>query len=85
MSNKKTGAEELRAIVSWIDNTRESVLDQYTAEELIKLWRMFVLSDWDFYLDQWTPTQRALALQGVVPKWDDQERPIIEDAPTLQS
>lgn len=72
---KETGANTLRRLVRWLDNTNETALDGYTPEELVQLLRMYDASGWDFTLDQWTPEQRADALKGFVPEWDDEERP----------
>lgn len=78
---KKTGADELRTMVKWLDNTRENVLDRYTAEELLTLYRVFLKCEWDKTLDEWTPEQRAQALVGIVPLWNDEEVPIMPDNP----
>lgn len=39
MAEPLSGADELRAIVRWLDYHRESFLDRFTAEQLIALWR----------------------------------------------
>jgi hypothetical protein len=79
MIEKLSGADELRRLVNWCNNTTENVLDRYTAEELLTFFRAQRASDWDLTLDQWTPDQRADALQGKVPKWDESQRAIPSD------
>lgn len=37
MSTKITGAEKLRRTVNWIDYQKEYFLDEFTAEQLLKL------------------------------------------------
>jgi hypothetical protein len=37
MADKITGAEKLRHTVNWIDYQRETFLDEFTAEQLLKL------------------------------------------------
>jgi hypothetical protein len=79
MGRDLTGAEELRAVVRWMDNTNEGVLDPYTPAQLIQLYEMFVASGWDFTLDQWTERQRIEALGGKPPSWNDEEQPVYAD------
>lgn len=71
----RTGAEELRLIVSNMDATREGFNDDKTVEQLIQIGRMLLASEWDIYPDQWTRRQVREALKGRPPTWDDQERP----------
>lgn len=68
--DEKTGADELRLIVQNMNVTRESFNDQYTLEELIQIYRMHLLSEWDFYPDEWTSRQVKEALKGIPPKWN---------------
>lgn len=73
---ERTGAEELRAVVSIIDGLRESFNDRFTAEQLLKLVRMHWASEWDIPPDEWTPRQIRESLRGKPPRWDDGERPV---------
>lgn len=73
--NELTGAELLRLIVQNVNTTRESFNDQYSLEELIQIHRMFLLSDWDIYPDDWTKRQVKEALQGIPPQWSKNEKP----------
>ena len=73
--NDMTGAELLRLIVSNLNTTRESFNDQFSLEELVQIHRMFYLSDWDIYPDDWTKRQVKEALRGVPPQWTKDEKP----------
>lgn len=70
------GADEMRLIVRNIGNCRQSFVDQFTAEQLLQLFRMQLASGWDFYPDQWEARQVSEALQGVAPAWDNDETPL---------
>jgi hypothetical protein len=48
-----SGADELRRVVSNMDTTSESFNDDFTAEQLLQIYRMLVLSEWDIYPDEW--------------------------------
>lgn len=74
--NTLSGAEELRLCISNMNTTNESFNDRYSAEQLIQINRMLVLSGWDIYPDQWTQRQVREALAGTPPRFDDNERPI---------
>jgi hypothetical protein len=77
MSDRKlTGAEELRRIVRVMGDVRESFNDRFSAEQLLVIYRAHQACGWDYYPDQWTEGQVQAALRGVLPKWDDGERPI---------
>ena len=74
--NNKTGMETLRHMVKFFNNCAESFLDKYSIEELIKIYAAWEASEWDFYPDCWTADQVAGALVGIVPQWDENEKPI---------
>ncbi len=76
--DKLTGIERLRRAVSTFNAVNETFNDQFTAEELLLIHRMYCLADWDLYPDEWAPRQVAEALRGKAPRWDDQERPVYE-------
>jgi hypothetical protein len=80
-----TGIEELRACVEALNNCREDFLnperDTMSAEQLLKIWRMWQESGktWDIWPDQWTKRQVKEALRGVVPRWNAQGKPVYGD------
>lgn len=71
-----TGIEELRRAVNLFGNTREDFNTDYTAEELIKIYRAYKASGWDITPDEWTQKQVDHALRkGRAPSWDDNGNP----------
>jgi len=72
----RTGAEELRLIVTNLGHCREGFLDRYSAEQLLAIGRAQIACDWDIFPDQWTPKQIRGALLGRVPLFDDDGRPL---------
>jgi len=74
------GAEELRRAVALLDNMRESFNDSHTTAELLQLCRVYRACEWDIAPDRWTPDQLSAALQGVVPRWDEDGRPVEQGA-----
>lgn len=75
----QTGMEELRLLVKNFNGCAESFLDRFSVEELITLHRIHQQSDWDIQPDHWEEQQVREALQGIVPSWDDQERPVYSE------
>ena len=81
-TNDRTGAEELRLIVSNMNTTSETFNDRYTLEQLVQIGRMLLASEWDIYPDQWTDRQVREALKGIPPQWDKAtEKPIYQRKP----
>ncbi len=78
-SSPRTGAEELRLLVSNLDYTSESFNDRWTLEQLVQLHRMLQASEWDILPDVWTERQVDEALAGIPPSWDDDENPVYDD------
>jgi hypothetical protein len=81
MAEQMTGIDELRMCVDALNGCREDFLaavrDPFSAEDLLKIWRAWRASEWDFYPDQWTPRQVREALRGIAPRWDkDTEKPV---------
>ncbi len=73
-----TGAEELRAAVKALSHCNETFLDEFTAEQLLKLWRAWRACGWDYFPDQWTREQvRAAIYRGVVPEFSDPNHPTV--------
>lgn len=71
------GIEELRRTVKLFDICNETFNEQFTAEQLLVLYRLHIQSGWDIPPDQWTENQIEAALaMYVVPKWNDNEEPI---------
>lgn len=56
-----TGAEELRRIVGCLSACRESALDPFTAEQLVKIVRACWLTGYDVYPDDLTLAERKYA------------------------
>jgi hypothetical protein len=80
MSHERTGMEKLRIAVNALNYCRESFLDQFTSEELLKIHAAWTASGWDIFPDQWTARQVQEALQGTPPKWTDEEcTPVYSD------
>ena len=71
-----SGADQLRLIASNIDCTNETFNGRYSADQLLKIFRALVLSEWDIMPDCWTQRQIREALKGKPPKFDDRERPL---------
>lgn len=57
----KTGAEELRHIVNLLDMSREGASDPFNAEELIRIVRACLASEWDILPDNLTLAERKYA------------------------
>lgn len=64
-----SGIDLLRLIVHNAGNTREDFWDGKTAEQIIQIGRMHLLSEWDIYPDEWTARQVTEALAGAPPRW----------------
>lgn len=55
----------------------ESFLQRFNTVALLQIHKAWCLSDWDFLPDCWTNQQiRDAIINGIPPKWDDQERPV---------
>lgn len=80
-ADKLFGVEELRRAVNLFDNCNEGFNQQFTAEELLILWRMYCVCGWDFAPDEWTDIQVENALNGIIPTWDKNERPMYPETP----
>ncbi len=80
MTEKMTGIEELRTIVGAMDQCRESFMDPFTAEEIVKIWRAWRACEFDIYPDQWSKRQVKEALRGIVPRFDSNEKPVYASA-----
>ncbi len=76
------GIDELRDLVTAFNACREDFNTEFTTEQLLQLWRMWLATEADVYPDEWTAAQVTAALAGVVPRWDAQEHPIAQEIPT---
>lgn len=81
---KQSGADELRMAVRLLGDVNESLLDCYSAAELLQLVRMWRASKWDISPDEWTARQLHEATrkhQPRSPNWREingMMRPIYE-------
>jgi hypothetical protein len=57
----ETGAEELRRIVSCLNSSTEGAVDDFTAEEVIRIVRACWSSPWDIWPDNLTDGERKYA------------------------
>lgn len=78
------GIDILRKAVNLFNNCNETFNQQFTENELLKLYRMFSICGWDIPPDRWTVDQIDGALiLGKVPAWDDDEKPARSEAPPI--
>lgn len=54
----------------------DSFNEQYSAAQLLALWRVYNENECAVFPDQWAPRQVAEALEGRAPKWDDELRAV---------
>lgn len=71
-----TGMEKLRKAVSLFNNCNESFLDRFTVTELLCIHDAWLKSEWCIRPDYWEEEQVTQALFGIVPTWDDDEKPV---------
>lgn len=76
--NKLTGADLLRRVVGNMNATREGFNHEFTAEQLIQIGKMLLLSEWDILPDRWTKRQVKEALAGTPPRWTDSGKPVYQ-------
>lgn len=69
---QKFAIDELRLIVRNFDDCRDSFNQNYTIDQLVQIHRMWMACDWDNYPDTWEDRQVEEALQGIVPRWNNQ-------------
>jgi hypothetical protein len=60
----QNGADMIRACYNLINNCREDFVMQFTAEELLLLYRAYKRSEWDITPDRWTGDEIEAALRG---------------------
>lgn len=66
----------MRAMVRLFNNCREGFNEQFGMRQLEKLYDAYKACGWDIAPDRWTARQVREALRGVLPQWDDEERPM---------
>ena len=71
-----TGMEKLRKAVSLFNNCNESFLDRFSEAELLCIYEAWSKSGWDITPDDWEEQQVTNALFGIVPQWDNDEKPL---------
>lgn len=70
------GVELLRQAVYLASLEGEDFNGRWSADQFLRLTRMHALCGWDFVPAQWTVRQVREALLGIVPQWDENERPV---------
>lgn len=73
---KRTGADELRYAVQVINSQPENFNDKYTAEQLLKLARAYMVDETAPYPAFWTERQIRDALRGKAPQWNANMKPV---------
>lgn len=77
MSGAEFGIDELRAARNIFSYCNETFNQRFTTEELLAIAKAHRAAAWDFLPDTWTDQQIAEALRGIVPEWDENERPVL--------
>lgn len=77
-----TEIEKLRHLADISGYVRESLWDDMTREQILRVFDAWMSSGWDYYPDQWTSAQLTDALRyGISPAWDPAtENPITYEA-----
>jgi hypothetical protein len=73
---KLSSIEQLQRARNLLLKCPQAFLDRFTAEELLQLWRMYHVCEYDIPPHQWTEEQINLALNGIAPSWDDDTEPV---------
>ena len=76
-----SGANVLRLVVRNMDYGNEEFNQRYTVEQLVKIYVAHLKCRCDFLPHQWEERQVREALQGIVPQWDTDDRPIYPERP----
>jgi hypothetical protein len=50
---------------------------QFGVTGLVQLHKAYTECEYDFHPEQWHPQQITLGLKGMVPKWHDDESPVL--------
>lgn len=73
-----TGIQKLRNVVLFFDYCTESFNDQFSIEQLITIYDVYDKCGWYIYPDEWTQRQVDEALKGIIPRWDDNQKPVYD-------
>lgn len=74
---KLTGIEEMREAVALFNGCVESFNQRFDAEQLLRIYRAYKLSEWDYSPDRWAWYQVERAAEdGAMPRWDDDGKPV---------
>jgi len=69
-----TAVEVLRRVADMCDRSPETFNQRFTIAELVRLWQVSQLCEWDYYPDQWSAEQVEAALgDGAVPTFDEND------------
>lgn len=74
--NEKDPIDHLRAMVNVFSYCNETFNQRYSIDELFAIYKAHVLAEWDFLPDSWTDRQLKEAIKSIVPRWNDNEKPI---------
>jgi hypothetical protein len=73
---KLSDIEKMRMAINAFSYCNETFLQRYNVKQLMKLHFAMMACEYDFLPDQWTDRQVKEALKGIVPNWDDNEKPV---------
>lgn len=79
------GIEELRRAVCLFNNCNEGFNQQFGAEQLIIIYRAYKACGWDITPDRWEWWQVRDALMGLVPQWDNRQKPTASKEPDVKA
>ena len=69
----RSPVEVLRRVVDMCDRSPESFNQRFTITELVRLWQVSYLCEWDYDPYQWSQEQIADALgDGIIPTFDEE-------------
>lgn len=69
----RSPVEVLRRVVDMCDRSPESFNQRFTIAELVRLWQVSYLCEWDIDPYQWSEEQIADALgDGIIPTFDEE-------------
>ncbi len=73
---EKPAIDHLRLMEQNFGGCSETFNQQFSLEQLFKIHKAWMLSEWDINPDRWTRRQLREALKGKPPRWDDNEKPV---------
>ena len=70
---RRSPVEVLRRVAAMCDRSPETFNQRFTIAELVRLWQVSYLCDWDLDPYQWSEEQIADALgDGIIPTFDEE-------------